>query len=1444
MASALKSYEVPQPWEEQQGTLVDRVVQVSVEAQRIYAQQSALLPTVHHDHSIDPASTAHLHDVGRRVIILKENAKKPDKVARRIAEREDAKRRVIPSRLLAELDDGDSHTDDHDEQDDARMHQRLDIMLMDQEWDTRTWNKAKIEAAIETLYDEIETSDDTARRELATTMLVRLLETREEAVAYVESTISILMNKAFKSLSRLANKVRIYRVAALLAVLAQWFAPVLSRDSATAKCVLVLLRETECCARIVQHHWRGVLFERTVRRRELDPSVRARLRSMHFIKNVELRHQFKALRDAIGAGGVPLEATAAYIDILSHLVRPPTAATAHLTVAGPLHSVGADQKRVLSSGVLVFLASWIPRDPQPPPARRAIAETVKRIFLELARSFADEPDKLVELLRTNVVERVVVDAAHQLDAAPAPVDLTVVTSALQVVGQLARAVRTQYDRLRRVSSELASPAASAERAEATYLLAQLERAATQLLVTRLVTETLLRVLPMARTVSQPAMCTAVLDTLRYLGTSIGFRPLLDALTRRGGRSLEHVVLCFDLADAAVVRAAVALFVELTAHPDARAGFTTAGAVALFTRWCDMDVETCRHGGRFVLALTCLVLLARQNDGPTTEPSPVAARVATAATAVVDSLGSTADRVHAFYNVLLSVVATPASAKRAALFLHRANVLVPILLRFLARVQPSDMAPGPWQDPTHRSISCIALSRFFKAAPVAHACFCERTVNHLALALQCNRLDELERTWLSRSRSSPDQRYLHHVGSMEACKALSRLARCPNSVDTSLKPSLTSSSVPPLPPAIVCDVMIRLHVLEDLLALVHVPTDAAEWRDVEELKVLAAVELIGYLRPMPFGETARDAFLRSLRDHPHAKYAVERLQTLVELAAPSVLHVLRETTVSPALRAMCCASLSRLAAINSCCSSLLAQGTLYIALLHVPEVLVDVRALGQKAASSPSKPMVCDAVVSDPGLLSVPASLFTLLGKLCAIADGRTALLRAQVMPRVLKRLQLTDAADATRDLDVKSEIAVLVRRLSTTSAVEGNMSELVVHFHVLELLTETVATVGPRRHGQHAPTHAHERWRWRVLDHVVGALAALAQDVLVCVPRLVRLDVLALLNPLFFESAQEEAAGAKAGENPHVESLRYQIVAIVHAIASYPFGEFDGYLLHQSHGILQGDAMEALQPAPMTLMDRVKRLAYDFKRELRHRPTPSSGDRPSIGELARETLAKLKERHAAPPTPGSASFPALPQSPKGKTTRETVKPRQSSRDSRRPESATLLPLTSPPRESTAGPQVSSVTSSGAPPPLEPARDLLSTRPPGPSPQRLPSAQHSAGETQPHYVFARPKQQAKATQKAASKAKHRGNNGLDDAFSHCLMLDPLFEQASSTSIPVIAPCQDTPCDVDDEPAGHSFYQELERQGHCVQFRGRRAKRGDRYFPSLARLHVENPQMNVL
>lgn len=108
-------------------------------------------------------------------------------------------------------------------------------MLLDQEWDTRTWNKAKVQGAIETLYSEIEHSNDDKRRELATTMLIRLLETHEDAMDFVETTIPVLMNKAFRNLSKLTNRVKIFRVARLLAVFSEWFTPMLSSENAVCR---------------------------------------------------------------------------------------------------------------------------------------------------------------------------------------------------------------------------------------------------------------------------------------------------------------------------------------------------------------------------------------------------------------------------------------------------------------------------------------------------------------------------------------------------------------------------------------------------------------------------------------------------------------------------------------------------------------------------------------------------------------------------------------------------------------------------------------------------------------------------------------------------------------------------------------------------------------------------------------------------------------------------------------------------------------------------------------------------------------------------------------------------------------------------------------------------------------------------------------------------------
>lgn len=58
-----------------------------------------------------------------------------------------------------------------------------------------------------------------------------------DAVRFVEATIPVLMNKAFRNLSKLTNRVKIFRVACLLGVLAEWFTPILSAENAVRQIV-------------------------------------------------------------------------------------------------------------------------------------------------------------------------------------------------------------------------------------------------------------------------------------------------------------------------------------------------------------------------------------------------------------------------------------------------------------------------------------------------------------------------------------------------------------------------------------------------------------------------------------------------------------------------------------------------------------------------------------------------------------------------------------------------------------------------------------------------------------------------------------------------------------------------------------------------------------------------------------------------------------------------------------------------------------------------------------------------------------------------------------------------------------------------------------------------------------------------------------------------------
>ncbi|GMF25562.1 unnamed protein product [Phytophthora fragariaefolia] len=1278
-----------------------------------------------------------------------------------------------------------------------------------------------------------------------------------DAVDYVETSLPSLTNKAFRTLSKLTFNTKIFRVARLVAVLAEWFAHVLSSENAANKSIGFLLRETELCARILQHHWRGVLFERTVSQRDYDPVVRTRLRSMHMIKFVELRHQFKVFREAVGPEGIPSSVTQAYITILFHLVK--LQCDSEGISDKTRNTALSDQRRILNSGLLVCLVSLINRH-----QNRKVIELVKGIVGNIVEGHGDE--QIVQILQCNVVQRVQLDLTHVMETSNVgemDTSITSLTSSLRLLASISTKVllaTEQWGNKSTVSPNRTSPLRKspvkdrtrvATPEEQIFLLRKLKASVHQFLLTADVFDTLFKVLRYCRDKSD-TLRVQLLDILCLLERSLGFSQLLDALTRCGGRWLEQVLQCLIDSNVVVVQAAVTLFYEMTSRTDARHGLTTAGAIQIFMRWCRPNFEASESRMTFIMGLIGCALLARQTE----QVKP--------ASSLLEALTTFDDRLDAFYTLLLELAMQdeycPHASEKAAAYFFSVNAL-PTIVQFLTQVSPSCME-SPIQNPRQRNISCIILGRLCKVTHVSRACFSEDIINHLALSIQCNRLDEIEGLV---ARSSSEDRFIHELGSKEVCKALSRLARCPsNMVDARLRPSITSPQVPEWPQALICDVMFRMHVLEDLIALIRNPSDAAEFVEVESSKVISAVELAGYIRPLPYGESSRHRFLKTHANHPHGKYAQEKLIQLVELVAPAILHILREKSTDFDLVSACCVALSRLACTNYACSLLLTQGCLQTALIHLPEILIATTT----EKFSPTKQNVeFDASVDDYGLLDVPAALYTLLGKLCAVADGRTGIMRAQVLPRLLKRMQLRHPTSRTLDDECKSEIAVVISHLAMVNAVEGSTSELFLHFHVLELLTKVlrqhrdiILTIGA---GSSSAKRKDEIKRWRLLAHAVSAIAALSQDVLVCVPRVVTLGIVELVFPFL------PRLHLDGNPNPHLESLQYAAVTIIRSIASYPFGEYHAYLSNV-RGLIPGRAPsegknnsgkddKTSVAMPTLVMERVKQIGYDFAMELQNKPM-ALRDKKSVGELARETMAfinehqqrqqrqleKRRESNASivaglkggisnrsnviispvhrKESHDRASFPSLPHSPVGRVDElggdypATATGIRKTRDDGCVYTLEIKPNISPSILVVDGGSKSPDSLIGV--------DIASTRPVGNNKTR-PSSE--SPHTHHHYVFTRPK----------PKPKRRNH---DPAYS--LMLDPLFDSSSPSNVRKLP--GSNPADELQHPNvdsfDYNFSQEADRFGHFVKVQARRDKKGDRYFPSLGRIVTSDASLS--
>ncbi|KAL7692026.1 hypothetical protein Plhal304r1_c007g0026831 [Plasmopara halstedii] len=1192
-------YEKTYPWEDERGSATDRTVETNAKAQRVYAMQQQLIPTLKLERPQNTAANEHLKDVGRRVLILRETTKR----AQEYLDPEKYPKLSMPSQST-ELD---SNKVIEVEEDFKETEMRITTILMDQDWDTRAWNSTKIQTAIETLYAQIEHSDDDFRRELAISMLLRLLKTHEDAKNHVEISLPGLASKAFRTFTKGTNNIKIFRMIQLVAVLAEWFAHVLSNENVVSKIIASLLRETEVCAQILQHHWRGRLFRRAMDRQNYDLIVQSRFHSMHMIKLVELRHKLKLFREGIGPEEIP-GVVHAYITILYHLVK--LRRQADLKPERIRRMVLLDQRQILSSGLLVYLAALITRR-----QNRETIELVKGIFASILEGHRNE--HIVNILQCNIVQRVQVDLTRTLqtcsDCNFAVTSIQSSLNLLHAIASQAHVATEQWDPLLssysacssllvKENSTVNSHNFLPSQEERIILMRKLKSAACQFLLIAAVFDTLVKVLTCCRD-EEHALRAQALDTLCLLTRSMGFSQLLDALTRAGGRQLEVVLQCLKDPNVVVAQATANLFYELTSHADVRHGFTIAGAVQCLIQWCQPTFEACESRMAYIMGLIGCTLLARQTK-PTT---------------ALATLSTFEERIDALYNLLLDLaMQDKTSMKRSASFLLSVNVLL-IMLKFITQVSPSCLGSSI-QNSRQRNISCIFLGRLFTVTPVAQACFSEDIVNYLALSIQCNRLDRVEGFV---AQSSSNDYLIHELGSLEACKALSRLARCPSKLlEARLQPSSTSFQVPELPQALICEVIFRLHVLEDLIAFIRPSNDAGSIAHVQCRKVVAAVELMGYLRPLPYGERAREKFLKFYETHPDGKYAQAKLEQLVKLVCPAILRILRDRYADIHLVSACCVALSRLACTNSACHMMLMQGCLQIALIHLPDNPISI---GPPASSPKTFGPKSEVSHDNHELLDVPASLYSLFGKLCSVAKGRSGIMRAQVLPHLLKRLQMEHPILQKCDDECKSEIAVVISRLAVVNAVEGSAGELFVHFRVLDLLAKILQQHQSLRLTLDFSSKQNndDVTKWRLLVNSIGAIAALSQNVLVCVPRVVALDIVALLFPYL---------AIKCSLNVNLESLQYDAVTIIRSIASYPHGRFHSYLSSVRGTYFDEKLVDKTkQPSdtddevPSTvLMDRIKQIAFDYKLELENK-IMTLRDKTSVGELARDTLAYINE---------------------------------------------------------------------------------------------------------------------------------------------------------------------------------------------------------------------------
>ncbi|KDO35597.1 hypothetical protein SPRG_00439 [Saprolegnia parasitica CBS 223.65] len=1199
-----------EPWELAVGpTPAARTVKVAQDAAELHRAHHAPMHGVDVDHLREiGASTLHLESQSRQLTATKSATRHK-------------KKRIEHSFEPPPLEhDGTLHKTE------------LDQILMAEEWDTRFWNKVKINEAIQTLYIEVERGIDQMRRDLALRMLVHLNKLHPEAHAYNDNNLPMLTSKAFAKLSATTHADHVFNMAELVATFADAYPIELANENAVLRALQCVLRRMDCAARVLQHARRRLVFERSLRRRDISVDARLRARAVNLAKTFDLQRQQKEIRDAHHGRPLPPRAQHAYMRIVHTLLK---YEFEHRNDAGR-----HDVRKLLHTGALVWLIQCV----------RQRGE-LELMALHLFTILACDKNYIGDVLLSNIVLHLADNlvASDQSDATTIASLAFLDAACKSMSAMVLRLHRPHHDvekkRLRstrrpglppstNAASSSSSPttnssSSSVDDDDAAFLNRTLPAIIAERVVAVRTFQSLLRLL------GHPKMSLAALQVLHKMAhPSIGYLALVDVVTRNGAGPSRP-----------------------SAGDEGRDALTTAGLVLLVAPLCAPGFRRPGNSYRFVLGLLVMTSLA--------SPSPLSFGPSADSLEMVLELAPPTLLNFAFDFLLLACE----DDGRVGVYLVRNNALE-FLLDVL--VQPLQTHTHQAQTRYQRHASTIILASLTRVKAIAaRVAFRDDVLRHVALVLQTNRMDEVDGHGLSRH-----EMHLHLRSSAAAMRTLVRCLRVQMQPD--LAPSLLVAAQ-----VTISQTLLKLHAVEDVVAYVRPPNLVSDWVAADTDAVKSALQLLGLMCPSPLPEHGNHETTTVVVGSPPRDVTVTlaTLQSLctrlIDMAATAVLRAIASDEPLPRVIKWCCKTLSQLACTNASASQLLSYRCMDVVAMLVPNVpssLTDASGVRHTNLTATS--------VHDDKLLALPSTFYTLVATLCRVPDGRAAVAKLNMLPRILKRLHLR-CASAKQDEWCRTELMRLVHAMAHTNTIGlGNANELFLRHHVhsvaVEMLESTPCFVPP------AAMH----------EQALGALGALALDHMRCIPPLLSVGVLKHCAALLQAYRDHDASCSL-----HALESALQIVL---GLALYPSDTIQAAL---SNANVQDDLL---------------RIGCSFHLEMQKAKISFRGAK-SLGEMARETL-----RHMGDYVKKTQAYEQRLKQSLGQESpprRSPGKPQEHSMSSEArtvslPALLDISHASRPPleivRNNSSRPN-SPQQASNMVPSLVPSSDLRHTRPPGPCP---------------------------------------------------------------------------------------------------------------------------------